>query len=53
MLTSVLLHCLLAVAVFFLLLMACAVKEWSLERSLAVSGLWTGVFLLFWQHARL
>lgn len=50
MLTSALLHSFLAMGVFFLLLMLCAAREFSLEKSLAASGLWTSVFLLFWQH---
>lgn len=48
MLTALLFHCLMAVGVFFLLLMMCAWRDLSLEKSLAASGLWTGVFLLLW-----
>lgn len=37
-----------AVGIFFLCLYLCAEREFSLEKSLAVSGLWTGVFLICW-----
>ncbi len=50
MVTATLFHCLMAVGVFFLLLLMCAIKDLSLEKALAASGLWTGVFLLFWQR---
>lgn len=50
MLTSALLHSLIAVGIFFLLLILCAMKELSMEKSLAAAGLWTGLFLLFWQE---
>lgn len=48
MLTAMLLQSILTVAVFFFFLILCARKEFALEKSLAVSGLWTALFIIFW-----
>lgn len=48
MFTAMLLQSILTVAVFFFFLMLCARKELALDKSLAVSGLWTALFIIFW-----
>lgn len=50
MIASAVLQSFLAVGIFFLLLMLCASREFSLEKSLAASGFWTALFLFFWQE---
>ena len=43
MIASAVLQSFLAVGIFFLLLMLCASREFSLEKSLAASGFWTAL----------
>lgn len=49
MITDLMGQSILTVIIFFLFLMICAAKEIAPEKSLAVSGLWTALFVIFWQ----